>query len=597
MTRLLWWLPEYPPDPGGIATFASHVAPALAESGHDITMLVTYGAADDRYLADRLRIRRESFRKALENMDARSTLQLQRRTREIKIESSAELYHIHLCEPSPFLHVATIGTVPAPTIVTLHNEELPGFEPDNPDTLLHRLFTLSSVITCVSAATTRRFAKLAPRFSHRLITIPNGAPVSGVIVPLPSAPHIVGVGRLAHQKGFDRLLRAMPLVIEAIPDVHLDLVGDGPEGSTLADAIERLGIDGHVTMHGHVSRDAVIEYVRRSRFLVAPSRFEGLPYAALEAAGNARAIVATRVAGTEDIVEHGITGILIDNDGADDDPTALATAIIELLRDPARATTMGIAGRSRTERLFSLDSCVDAFHTTYKSVLEPVHDVAIIIPVRNGERHLAAAIDSALAEIDVSSIDAQVVVVDDGSTDGSATIAQRYADRGVVLFSQPSLGPGIARNAGIALSRSTWVAHLDADDLWPAGRLRRLLDAADDDTEAVFGCAVEFADDDAPANVRIEFNPRPVRMGGAGLIRRSAYERIGGFQADPSSDMVEWSSRAFAADLRYVQIEFVVLERRIHATNMSHGRPFSTDTTRIALLKDHLARRRSTNSD
>lgn len=592
-TRVLWWLPEYPPDPGGIGTFAGHVAPAIAATGHDVTMLIAYGAADDRRLAERLRLRREPFREALEAQDPLATMRLQRRTREIKTETDAELYHVHLCEPSPFLHVATLGTAPAPTVLTLHNEELKGFDPDNPDTLLYRLFDLSRVITCVSAATTRRFAEIAPRFAHRLVTIANGAPVSDTITPYPGPPRIAAVGRLAHQKGFDRLLRALPAVIDAVPDVHLDLLGDGPEGPSLAAAVEQLGLGDHVTMHGHVPRATVAEYVRRSRFLVAPSRFEGLPYAALEAAGNARAIVATRVAGTEDVVEHGTTGILIDNDRADTEPDVLAAAIVELLRDPARAEAMGLDGRARTERLFSLDACVDAYLTTYRCALEPVHDVAVVIPVHNGERHLAAALDSALADIETSGVDAQIVVIDDGSTDGSAEIARRYADRGVVVFTQPRLGVGIARNAGIALTASTWIAHLDADDLWPDGRLRRLLDAADETTEAVYGRAVEFADADAPANVRVETAPRSVRIGIAGLERRSAYERIGGLHPSPTGDLLEWSSRSFTAELRYVQIDDVVLERRIHAANMSHGRPFTTDTTRVALLKEHLDRRRA----
>ena len=133
MTRLLWWLPEYPPDPGGIGTFAGHVAPAVAAAGHDVTMLIAYGAADDRQLAERLRLRREPFREALEAQDPLATMRLQRRTREIKTDTGAELYHVHLCEPSPFLHVATLGTAPAPTILTLHNEELKGFDPDTVD--------------------------------------------------------------------------------------------------------------------------------------------------------------------------------------------------------------------------------------------------------------------------------------------------------------------------------------------------------------------------------------------------------------------------------------------------------------------------------
>jgi glycosyltransferase involved in cell wall biosynthesis len=240
---------------------------------------------------------------------------------------------------------------------------------------------------------------------------------------------------------------------------------------------------------------------------------------------------------------------------------------------------------------------VAAYLHTYRCALEPAHEVAVVIPVHDGERHLGAAIESALADIDASGVDAQIMVIDDGSTDGSVEIAHRYADHGVGVFSQPQLGAGIARNAGIALTNSIWVAALDADDLWPIGRLRRLLDAAGGDTEAVFGRAVEFADDDAPANLRVEPTPRPVRMGNAGIVRRPAYDRIGGFHPSPNGDLLEWSSRAFAAGLRYQQIDDVVLERRIHATNMSHGRPFTADTSRVALLKEHLDRRRAAAGD
>lgn len=593
MTRMLWWLPEHPPDPGGIATFASHVAPAVAAAGHDVTMLVARGDGERQQLTARLVLQREPFREALEAQNPVAAIRLQRRTREVKSEVDAELYHVHLSEPSPFLHVATRTTAAAPTVLTLHNDHDLGFDPDNPDTLLHRLFSLSCVITCVSATTTRHFAELAPRFSHRLVTIPNGAPVPEITAPYPSAPRITAVGRLAHQKGFDRLLSAMPTVIDAVPNVHLDLLGDGPEGPTLAATVDQLGLGDHVTMHGHVAQISVGEHVRLSRFLVAPSRHEGLPYAALEAAGNARAIVATRVAGTEDVVDHGTTGILIDNDDADSEPEVLAAAIVELLRDPARAEAMGLAGRVRTEGLFSLGACVDAYLATYRCALEPTHDVAVVIPVHNGAPHLGAAIESALADIETSGIDAQILVVDDGSSDGSADIARRYANRGVEVFTQPQLGAGLARNAGIALTTGAWIAHLDADDLWPAGRLRRLLDAATDDTEAVFGRAVKFADTDAPRHVRVKTASRSVRLGNAGLVRRSAYDRIGGLDQAATANQLEWSLRAFDARLRYELVDDTVLERRIHAHNMSDGRPCTTDISRVGLLKEHLDRRRA----
>lgn len=149
----------------------------------------------------------------------------------------------------------------------------------------------------------------------------------------------------------------------------------------------------------------------------------------------------------------------------------------------------------------------------------------------------------------------------------------------------------------IALTRSRWIAHLDADDLWPTGRLAALLAAAetlpDDGSDApdvVVGWAVEFADHDAPPNAEVQTEPHLVRMGSAAIVRRTAYDVVGGFTTGQSNDHVEWASRSFDAGLRYESINDIVLQRRIHATNKSHDRPFTTDPSRVALIKQHLDR-------
>jgi glycosyltransferase involved in cell wall biosynthesis len=96
----------------------------------------------------------------------------------------------------------------------------------------------------------------------------------------------------------------------------------------------------------------------------------------------------------------------------------------------------------------------------------PAPLVSAIVPVFNGERFLAAAIDSALAQ---TLGDLEIVVVDDGSSDASAAIADRYAawypDR-VVVIHQANAGVCVARNAGIVAARGRYLAMLDADDVW-----------------------------------------------------------------------------------------------------------------------------------
>ena len=591
---LLWWLPEYPPDAGGIATFAAHVAPELARRGHEVTALVVRGPSN-RSVVDGVRIIREPYREALEAGDAMRTIRLQSLTRKVKEEVAPDLYHVHMCEPSPFLHLTTIDVAAAPTVLTLHNEHLDGLDADDPNTLTHRLFDSSSVITCVSTTSARFFANRMPRYSHKIVAIPNGAPVPASVTPLPASPRILAIGRLVEQKGFDRLLASMPVVVAAVPLVRLDILGDGPDRADLEHQIVELGLSENVTMHGHVQRDHVAGWVSEATIVAAPSRYEGLPYAALEAAGGGRAIVATRVSGIDEVVVHGETGILVDNAATDDDPAVLAGAIIGLLDNGPRAAALGMAGRERAQKMFSLDACVDAYEHVYRSVSRPETHLAVIVPVHNGERHLAAALEAALADIADSGVTAQVLVVDDGSTDASVDIARRYADRGVEVFSQPQLGAGMARNTGIALTRSRWIGYLDADDLWPIGRLAALLAAAESDDgsdapDVVVGRAVEFADNDAPLNAKVHTEPQLVRVASAGIVRRNAHDVVGGFATGESNDHAEWASRSIDAGLRYTSIDHVVLQRRIHGNNKSHKRPFTTDPSRIDMIKQHLDR-------
>lgn len=89
--------------------------------------------------------------------------------------------------------------------------------------------------------------------------------------------------------------------------------------------------------------------------------------------------------------------------------------------------------------------------------------VSVIIPLYNKVRYVARALDSVYAQ---DFPDFEIIVVDDGSTDGSRDVAERYRSRGLKLVSQANAGPGAARNRGVALSSGELVAFLDADDEW-----------------------------------------------------------------------------------------------------------------------------------
>ncbi len=113
--------------------------------------------------------------------------------------------------------------------------------------------------------------------------------------------------------------------------------------------------------------------------------------------------------------------------------------------------------------------------------------VSVVIPCFNAERWLAQAVESVLAQ---SFQDVEIVVVNDGSTDRSREVAERYGDR-ITLIDQPNRGVSAARREGVRRSRGQFIKFLDADDLLPADALAALLEVARSHPgEAVLGHAV-----------------------------------------------------------------------------------------------------------
>src|SRR5690242_2347787 len=146
--------------------------------------------------------------------------------------------------------------------------------------------------------------------------------------------------------------------------------------------------------------------------------------------------------------------------------------------------------------------------------------VSVILGVRDGEKYLGDALDS-IANQNFQNI--EVIVVDDGSIDGSVAVAMRHPLSPRVLYQGPS-GVGAALNHGIRLARGRHLAFLDCDDVWPSGRLRLMLGVFEQDSsiDFVYGNAVNT---DEKLNA-IDL-PRPVRLIGALMIKQASASRVG----------------------------------------------------------------------
>jgi glycosyltransferase involved in cell wall biosynthesis len=217
--------------------------------------------------------------------------------------------------------------------------------------------------------------------------------------------------------------------------------------------------------------------------------------------------------------------------------------------------------------------------------------VSVVIAVRDCERYLGQAIESVLAQ-DYEPL--ELVVVDDGSVDGSAEVARSY-EPSLRVVSQPPGGVGSALNRGVSLARGGLLAFLDSDDLWVAGKLalQTAVLREHPEIEVVFGHAEHFAWDDRGT---ITIAALPAYAKGSMLVRRAAFERVGPFSTELRvADFVDWWARALDLGLASLMLPEVAVLRRVHGDNMGiRLRHERVEYARV--LKDVLDRRRAANS-
>jgi glycosyltransferase involved in cell wall biosynthesis len=188
--------------------------------------------------------------------------------------------------------------------------------------------------------------------------------------PFPRERLIVFVGRLVEKKGCGDLIDAMHRVVGTAPGAQLAIIGDGPLRPELERRAAPLGTA--VRFLGHLPHRDVATWIRRASILCAPSQrtptgeAEGLPTTIVEALACATPVVATRHAGIPEAVEDGVSGFLVPERTV----TALADALVTLLREPDLAAAMSGQARARAVSTFSLAACTAALEDVYDEVAD-----------------------------------------------------------------------------------------------------------------------------------------------------------------------------------------------------------------------------------
>lgn len=222
--------------------------------------------------------------------------------------------------------------------------------------------------------------------------------------------------------------------------------------------------------------------------------------------------------------------------------------------------------------------------------------VSVIIPVYNAERYLAEAMDSVFAQDEES---LEIIVIDDGSTDGSADVAKSYGSR-VRYHWQPNrnLGVSAARNKALEFARGEYLSFLDADDIWVENKLALQFAALDEDPDLdmVFGVVQQFYSPDLSeeqrGQVRYANEVIPGYIAGTMLISREAFDRVGPFATTfRVGEFIDWYAKAKDCGLKERMLPDILLRRRIHDNNMGI-RDRDHQNHYLHVLKASLNRRR-----
>lgn len=362
--RVLYWTDWYLPHIGGVETFSARLLPEVVRRGHEVTVVAGHHASGFPDMVDweGVTVRRFPFHPVLAAGDVRRTLEVLRDVALLKQAVQPDVVHLNTLGPSVLFHLETARRSPTPVLLTMHSPVMD--DASRTDTLYGRALRSPDRVNCNSRAVHADLCARVPELRDRAsVTYYGMDPPAVEPAPRPrERPVVLGYGRMVADKGFDVALRAFDVVRRRHPSAHLRLVGDGAARPELEGLVKELDLRDSVTFTGAVEPGRIPQIINESSLVVVPSRWnEPFGLVALEAALMARPVVAARVGGLPEVVEEGLTGLLVPRE----DHVALAEAVVYLLHNFTEADHMGEIARERARARFSWFRCVDEYERLY----------------------------------------------------------------------------------------------------------------------------------------------------------------------------------------------------------------------------------------
>jgi glycosyltransferase involved in cell wall biosynthesis len=359
---------EYPPVGGGAGNASAHIARLLAKMGNEVVVLTSqHDSLPGEEACDGLRVVRGPTRRRY--ADRSSAFE------QVLFIGGAAFRSLSLLGKfRPDITLAFFGLPSGavawllkvlagiPYVVSLRGGDVPGFRPYDfwlyhkiAVPWLHLIWHGAAAVV----ANSQGLHDLAKAFDSQvsISIIPNGVDPEEFRVAARqwSPPRLLSVGRVVYQKGYD-------VAVRALTDLkHLGwewtIVGDGPFLQALQRLVAEYSLTGRVHFPGWASAEAVKREYAAANLFLHPSRHEGMPNAVLEAMASELPVIATRIAGNEELVSDPETGLLV----RVDDVVSLREALEKLLEDGILRAQMGLSARRRVEQSFGWERVAEQY--------------------------------------------------------------------------------------------------------------------------------------------------------------------------------------------------------------------------------------------
>lgn len=345
---------------GGEEVLLAHLYRALRAKGHDVLVIAPcFRDSEGARVCDGIDVIKFGFVEAAESRRLSEFNHIRQRISDTARKFRPDVVHLNDVRLGSMMFRRRGAHADVPRVLTIHSP----IPKDGPPGLLQHLADEADVVVTISSAQRDGVLQAMSSIAPKVVGIANALPVpSAAPLPLPDARTFLFVGRLVPDKGADTAIDAIAELARHDEFAELVIAGHGPERGKLEQRVEAHGLSERVKFLGWVLPDDVPALMNACFAVVVPSRWqEPFGLVALQAAQMARPVIASRVYGLTDVVDDGVSGLLV----APDDPSALADAMRTLMRSPAMAERYGARGHVRALSHFDHDCFVTAYEAVF----------------------------------------------------------------------------------------------------------------------------------------------------------------------------------------------------------------------------------------